>query len=70
MGQLRDKFDQMIELYEEIKREVKKRDRHEFESWKAGGFIIDEDILSMYPSLNKVIDKVDADEEDEEEDEE
>lgn len=26
--------------------------------WKAGGFIIDEDIMSMYPNLGQVIETI------------
>jgi molybdenum-dependent DNA-binding transcriptional regulator ModE len=63
---LNERFEKLIELYEEIKREVRQRDKHLFEQWKAGGFLIDSDILSMYPNLEKVVERL-GDESDEEE---
>lgn len=51
---LQEKADKILELLEEVKREVKQKDAHLFEQWKAGGFIIDPDIMSMYPDLTKV----------------
>jgi hypothetical protein len=59
---MREKFEQMMELYADIKSEVRKRDKHLYERWKAGGFIVDDDILSMYPDLGKVVDQLSDDE--------
>jgi hypothetical protein len=38
-------------MYEDLKRELRRRNPREFERWKAGGFLIDSDIISMYPTL-------------------
>jgi hypothetical protein len=45
------KIDKLMDLYHEIKEEIRKEEKHFFERWKAGGFLIDPDIVSMYPIL-------------------
>lgn len=64
---MREKFERMMDLYEELKREVRKRDPYLYERWKAGGFLVDSDILSMYPHLGQCVDSLEDDEEDDEE---
>lgn len=66
---LSEKFEKLLELYEEIKRDVRFRDKYLYEQWKAGGFLVDSDIISMYPNLEKVVEQL-GDEKDEEEEEE
>lgn len=61
---LQEKADKILELLEEVKREVKQKDAHLFEQWKAGGFIIDPDIMSMYPDLTKVAERLSDENED------
>lgn len=71
MSELREQFDEMMLLYDNIKRRIKAELPHEYERWKAGGFLVDPDIMSMYPHLERVIDLMDDDEDfDDEEDEE
>lgn len=48
-------YEEMMERYEELKRWVRGKNPHLYERWKAGGFLVDEDILSMYPHLGKVM---------------
>lgn len=60
---MREKFRQLMELYQELKQEVRLKDRHLYEQWKAGGFLIDNDIISMYPNLEKVLDIIGDEEE-------
>jgi hypothetical protein len=69
-SELSQTFDQLMELFYELKREIKQKDTHLFERWKAGGYTVDPDVLSMYPNLGQVIEKLDEEEEEEEEDEE
>lgn len=64
--ELRDDFYKLMELYDAIKRTVKETNRHLYERWRAGGFIVDGDILSMYPSLEKVIEELEEECEEEE----
>lgn len=61
------KFAELMDLYEEIKREVRRRDPHLYDRWKAGGFIVDRNIVSMYPCLEEVVESL-SDEEDDEDD--
>jgi hypothetical protein len=42
-------------LYLKIKEEVRYKNPQFYERWKAGGFLIDEDIMCMYPCLSKVM---------------
>jgi len=62
---MQEKFDHMIELYNELKEEIRRKDKYLYEQWKAGGFIVDDDIMSMYPSLPKVIERLTNEEEEE-----
>lgn len=55
---LYDLYDELIVTYNEIKKEVRRRDPREYERWKAGGFLIDGDIISMYPDLGAVVAKL------------
>lgn len=67
---LTKKLQEMLGLFEEIKSEVKDRDRGLYDRWAAGGFNINADIVSMYPNVEEVVEELgdeDHDEEDEEE---
>jgi hypothetical protein len=70
MSELAGKLDEFLCLYEEIKREIRSRNKHLYEQWKAGGFLIDSDILSMYPHIQKVVEQLEEDNEDEEDEDE
>ena len=67
MSKLSEKYEQMMELYCELKQEIRMRDKYLYERWKAGGFLVDEDIMSMYPNLTKVVETLTDREEDEDE---
>ena len=60
MNELREDFDKMMELYHFIKRQVRQKDKHLYERWKAGGFLVDNDIVSMYPDLTEVIEAIES----------
>lgn len=60
MNELNEDFEKLMELYNSVKREIRQRDKHLYERWKAGGFCIDSDILSMYPSLPEVMESLQA----------
>lgn len=66
--QLQRKYDSFISLYEELKENVRKADKNLYERWKAGGFLVDNDIMSMYPTLGEAVERL-TDEEDEDDDE-
>lgn len=51
---LHDDINQLIELYQSVKRQIRQQDKHLFERWKAGGFLVDNDIISMYPNLQQI----------------
>lgn len=66
LEQVREDADELMGLMESIKRAVRMHDRHLYERWKAGGFLVDPDIVSMYPNLNEVVDSLVGEEEAEE----
>lgn len=51
-------YNAMMEFYANLKEQVRLTAPHDFEQWKAGGFLIDPDVLSMYPSLGQIIEKL------------
>lgn len=65
---LREQFEQMIDLYLRIKRQVQKLDRNFYENWKAGGFIIDETVHTDYKVLGEFIDYLSQEEDTAEQD--
>lgn len=58
-----EKLEQLLDLYAEIKREVKKKDPYLYERWKAGGFLVDDDIYSNYPNIQEVVESLAEDDE-------
>lgn len=55
MGDLEQQVDELYFLYCRVKSEVRSLDKYLFERWKAGGYLIDEDIISGYPNLSQVL---------------
>jgi hypothetical protein len=66
---LRELVDDVYGAWDQIKREIRQLDPHLYEQWRAGGFLVDEDVMSMYPSLSTVIEKLGLDESEEENEE-
>lgn len=62
-----DRFQEMMGLYEELKRDIRRADPHLYERWKAGGFLVDSDIVSMYPHMGEVVESLGGDEDEDEE---
>ena len=55
MDDLEQQIDELYCLYNDIKNEIRRKDKYLYERWKAGGFLIDEDIISGYPNLSKCL---------------
>lgn len=51
-----------------IKSRVKKVDKHLYERWKAGGFLVDDNIVTMYPNVLEVVESIDNDDDDDDDD--
>lgn len=51
-----------------IKIRIKKVDKHLYERWKAGGFLVEDSVVSMYPNISEVIESIDDDDEYEDDD--
>ncbi len=56
--ELNDAYNKLSDAYNDFKEIVKTRDKYLFERWKAGGFLVDNDIMSMYPNAEEVFDKL------------
>jgi len=67
---MNENFDTLMECYENLKREIRNKDKHLYERWKAGGFLVDTDIMSMYPNLTQVMEELNDQSDDEDEEEE
>lgn len=54
-----------MELFDEIKQEVKSRDSRKYDAWRAYGFELDGTFVSMGPNLEEIVESLgDEDEED------
>lgn len=52
---VQEKVATILDLLEEIKEELKKTNKHKYEQWKAGGFLVDDSIFSPnYPKLTEI----------------
>lgn len=49
----KDKLSKLLDLFEEIKQELKVTNKDFYERWKAGGFAVTDEFFSMYPNLQK-----------------
>lgn len=67
---LREKYEKMMELFEEIRQEVEIKDPMEYQRWKAYGFELDDTFVSMGPNLGEIVESLDSDEPEDEYDEE
>ena len=54
----KEKCEELINLYLDIKNEIRRQEPRLFERWKAGGFLVNSDIISMYPTLEQVVEEV------------
>lgn len=68
MGEREDLLDVLMRAYNEIKENIRQTDSRLYQQWKAGGFLVDTDIVSMYPNISEVVESLtESEEEDEEE---
>ena len=66
--ELKSVFDAFMTDFVFLKEFIKSADRAAYENWKAGGFLVDNDILSMYNTMEQAFDSaLDNLEEEEEE---
>jgi len=66
---LKERIENLVGEYMEIKREIRQINPRFYERWKAGGYLIDEDIICMYPNINDILDTLPDTEDEEDEDE-
>ncbi len=54
--EMQSMFTDFISDYRSIKQFIKDYAPEEYQRWKAGGFLLDDDIVSMYPTIGPVFD--------------
>jgi len=47
-----EKIAKIMDLFNEVKIEIRNANESFYERWKAGGFLVDPNVHSMYPSLS------------------
>lgn len=65
---LQEALDQLSMAFGEFSSALKKADKKVYEQWKAGGYIVSDNVVSMYPSAQEAADQVGEDEEEDEDD--
>ena len=63
---LYDAYDRLMIAFQDFSNEVKGKDKQLYERWKAGGFIVSDNILSHYPSASEVYEALEGDQIEEE----
>lgn len=63
-------FNNFMNDFKFIKDFIQDKDNHAYENWKAGGFIVDENVFSLYKDVAEAFDAAMANFETEEEEDE
>jgi hypothetical protein len=50
-AELIEQYQEFMSMYADLKGELRRRNPNAYRQWQAGGFLIDSDIVSMYPTL-------------------
>lgn len=54
--EVRDLFEDFMRDYKALKDFIKQSAPQEYERWKAGGFLVDDNTVSMYPAIGRAFD--------------
>lgn len=65
MTDLETAYRELMDAYSNFKHLVRCEDKYLFERWKAGGYLVDEDIMSMYPNATDVFEQLNEESSDE-----
>lgn len=55
--EMQDMFNNFIRDYKSIQQFVKDYNKQVYEQWKAGGFLVEDDLSEMYPSIKRAFRK-------------
>lgn len=58
MNDIRTKGEALLEAFEDFQREVQQTDKQAYARWKAGGFIVSDDIICMYGTVSSLIEQL------------
>lgn len=68
-SELLEDINDCMHKFNTIKNEIRRDFPGLYERWKAGGFLVDEDIISMYPNMQNIYEYVELEEQLEEDEE-
>lgn len=51
-------IDKFFSLYDKLKNHIRRENRPLYERWAAGGFLVDTDVMSMYPNISDALDEL------------
>jgi hypothetical protein len=57
---MREKLEKLLDIFHEVKDELRKTEPSFYEKWKAGGFMVSNEFYSMYPNLQKLWEDLDG----------
>jgi hypothetical protein len=69
MNELNEIENSLYSAMESLKRIARDKNKHLYERWKAGGFLVDTNIMSDYPNAQEVIEDLQNENEDDSDDE-
>jgi hypothetical protein len=69
MNDLAEAFKNMTDGFENFREIVRRKNPSLYERWEAGGFLVSDNIVSMYPCASEVMDEFEDEDENEYEDE-
>jgi len=61
-NELEEELEKLMDSFLRIKEIIRRKNKFLFEQWKAGGFLVDDDIMCMYPNVQKCVESILEDE--------
>lgn len=58
MNSVEQAYANLCNSFEFLKKTIRTEDKNLYEQWKAGGFLVDENVVSMYPNIHEVYDRL------------
>lgn len=52
---MKEEIEAFLESYEFLKKQIRSNDPRLYDRWKAGGFLVDNDVVSCYPNLQDIL---------------
>ena len=65
MSEASELLETLLDAFNQLKNIIRNHDKREYERWKAGGFMLDDTFVSMYPNLVALVEALPDDENEE-----